>query len=85
MGRFLVRIGVNALFVGLAILFPEFDRVIGILGASICFLVCVILPGLFYLKLCRDTTSASERFAVWTAIAVCSIAGIVGTWAVFVF
>lgn len=84
-GRFLVRIGVNALFVGLAILFPEFDRVIGILGASICFLVCVILPGLFYLKLCRDSTSASERFAVWTAIIACAIAGTVGTWAVFVF
>ena len=84
-GRVFVRVGVNALFVGLAILFPEFDRVIGILGASICFLVCVILPGLFYLKLCRDTTSASERLAVWAAIVVCAIAGVVGTWAVFVF
>lgn len=83
-GKFLVRIGVNALFVALAILFPEFDRVIGILGASICFLVCVILPGLFYLKLCPDILG-SEKLAVLLAIIVCAIAGLVGTWAIFAY
>lgn len=83
--RFSVRVGVNALFVGLAILFPEFDRVIGILGASICFLVCVILPGLFYLKLCGETVHTAERVAVWLAIVVSAVAGAVGTWAIFAY
>lgn len=60
-GRILTRVGVNALFVGFAILFPEFDKVIGIMGSSISFLVCFILPCLFYLKLCGDKVGPLAR------------------------
>ncbi|GEQ69075.1 hypothetical protein JCM33374_g2746 [Metschnikowia sp. JCM 33374] len=62
--RFLVRVGVNALFVIFAILFPEFDKIIGILGSSICFIVCIILPCQFYLKLCKSQISAFERLYI---------------------
>lgn len=60
-GRVVTRVGVNAMFVGFAILFPEFDKVIGIMGSSISFLVCLILPCLFYLKLRGDQVGPLAR------------------------
>lgn len=62
--RFLVRVGVNAVFVGLAILMPEFDRIIGIMGSSICFLICIILPCQFYMVLCKDKIGTLEKLFV---------------------
>lgn len=59
--RFLVRVGVNVAFVYLAILVPEFDRIVGLMGSSICFIVCIILPCSFYLKLCKNTIRATEK------------------------
>lgn len=81
--RFFNRIAVNAIFVVLAIQFPEFDRIIGTLGASICFLVCVILPCLFYLKLCN--VRGFERFVVIMAIVISIIMSVTGTWATINF
>lgn len=69
-GKFATRIGVNALFVGFAILLPEFDKIIGILGSSICFIICIILPCLFYLKLCKDSIQSFERAYIWVVIIV---------------
>lgn len=83
--RVLVRIGVNATFVILAILFPEFDRIIGILGALICFMICIILPCLFYLKLCKDSIGIIEKLFIKLAITISFILAIVGTWAVLQF
>lgn len=83
--KFAIRIGVNALFVVLAILFPEFDRIIGILGASICFLVCIILPGLFYLKLCDDSIRIGERLIIKLVITISIALALTGTWAVMKF
>lgn len=64
------RVGVNALFVFCAILFPEFDKIIGVLGSSISFIVCVILPCLFYLKLCKDTAGTIEKQFIRLAILI---------------
>lgn len=78
------RIGVNAVFVFLAILFPEFDKIIGILGASICFLICIILPCCFYLKLVPSISNL-ERFIIYlTLIITCGLA-VSSTWAVVCF
>ncbi|GAA5849235.1 hypothetical protein JCM8547_006489 [Rhodosporidiobolus lusitaniae] len=41
---FLLRPGLTALCVGLAILIPEFDRVLAFLGSASAFVICVILP-----------------------------------------
>ncbi|ODV81290.1 uncharacterized protein CANTADRAFT_47777 [Suhomyces tanzawaensis NRRL Y-17324] len=84
-GRFFVRIGVNAIFVVLAILFPEFDRVVGILGSSICFLVCIILPCLFYLKLGGQKVSGFEKLVANFAIVVSALLAVVATWATLKF
>ncbi|CAK7901722.1 vacuolar amino acid transporter 1 [[Candida] anglica] len=85
LSRFTVRIGVNATFVALAILFPEFDRVIGILGASICFTICIILPCLFYLKICGNDIGAFERLLIRVAILISTVLAVIGTWAVLQF
>lgn len=82
-GKFVVRVGVNATFVALAILFPEFEKIIGILGSSICFLVCIILPCLFYLRLCK--VGRLEKIFVQLALIVSIILAILGTWAVVKF
>lgn len=68
LGRFLVKVGVNAVFVWIAILIPEFDKIIGIMGSSICFLLCIILPCSFYLVLCKDQIGAIEKLFVKFAI-----------------
>lgn len=79
-GPAVIKIGVNAAFVALACLFPEFDKIIGMLGALICFLVCIVLPGLFYLKLCTPTKL--EAVAVKTAVVVVLVLGTLATFAV---
>lgn len=81
--KFLVRVGVNATFVLLAILFPEFEKIIGMLGSSICFLVCIILPCLFYLRLCK--VGRVEKIILHSVITISMILAILGTWAVVVF
>ncbi|OBA22819.1 hypothetical protein METBIDRAFT_29396 [Metschnikowia bicuspidata var. bicuspidata NRRL YB-4993] len=83
--RFLVRVGVNALFVSFAIIFPEFDKIIGILGSSICFIICIILPCLFYLKLCKDQVQAFEKFYISAVILVSSVLAILCTYATIAY
>lgn len=78
-GKLMTRLGVNALFVLFAVLLPEFDKIIGILGSSICFIICIILPCLFYLKLCKDSISAFERFYVWLSIIISLILALICT------
>ncbi|CAH2355861.1 vacuolar amino acid transporter 1 [[Candida] railenensis] len=83
--RFLVRVFVNAVFVILAILFPELEKVIGMLGASICFIVCIIFPCLFYLKLCKENVSAFERFIIRLTIFVSAVLAVSATYATIMF
>ncbi|KAI3405155.2 hypothetical protein KGF56_002111 [Candida oxycetoniae] len=83
--RIFTKIGVNALFVILAIMFPEFEKIIGILGASICFIICIILPCLFYLKLCGAKVGKLERFFIHFVVAVSCVLAALATWAVLRF
>lgn len=80
LGRFIVRVGVNAVFVWLAILFPEFDKIIGVLGSSICFLICIILPCLFYLVLCKDEVVPAERLFIKFIISVAAFLSVACTY-----
>lgn len=83
--KFSIRIGVNLVFVLLAILFPQFDKIIGILGASICFLVCIVLPCLFYLKLCGDKLRTGEKLLVQFAVVLAIICGSIASFAVIAY
>lgn len=73
------RVFVNIMFVVVAIFIPEFDRILGIMGASVCFTVCIIFPCLFYMKLCQ--TTRFERVCCWIAISVSVVLGVSGTYA----
>ncbi|CDK29165.1 unnamed protein product [Kuraishia capsulata CBS 1993] len=80
----LVKIGVNLLFVVTSVAFPKFDKIIGVLGASVCSLVCLILPCSFYLKICQPTSRRERALCVFT-IVVASVLGVLGTIAAISF
>ena len=66
------KIFVNVTFVIIAIKFPKFDKLIAFLGAGLCFTICLILPCLFYLRICKATIQPWEKLACKITIC-CSI------------
>lgn len=75
----LIKIGVNLTFVVLGILYPEFDKIIGLSGSSLCTLICIILPCAFYLKLCKPR----NKWFYYLVMVVALILGVVGTVSAF--
>jgi len=69
----------NILFVVLAILVPDFDRIMALMGSAMCFSICVILPLMFYLKIFQGRIPMAERIIAYFLIVVSSIMAIVGT------
>lgn len=61
---------VNVTFVIIAIIFPQFDKLIAFLGAGLCFAICLILPCLFYTRICAATIKPWEKVACYITIAV---------------
>lgn len=78
-GSALIKIGVNLLFVILGILYPEFDKIIGLSGSSLCTLICIVLPCGFYLKLCKP----KNKWFYYTVMIIAFILGFIGTVAAF--
>lgn len=83
--RFLIKVAVNAVFVVFAIFFPEFDRIVGVLGSSICFLICIVLPCLFYLKLCGGSIAPFERVYLHLAVAAALALAVACTYATIAY
>ena len=75
----LIKIGVNLTFVVLGILYPEFDKIIGLSGSSLCTLICIVLPCAFYLKLCKPR----NRWFYYLVMLVALILGVIGTVSAF--
>ena len=71
-------IAVNVMFVVMAILFPQFDKLIALLGAGLVFSICFILPCLFYIKICKDTIKPWEKVACYITIVISSILATMG-------
>ncbi|KAG7694089.1 hypothetical protein KL915_003760 [Ogataea haglerorum] len=71
--RVAAKLLVNMLFVLIAIVYPEFDKIIGLSGASLCTIICIILPCAFYLRLCRPA-NAWFYHAVIVAAAILGVA-----------
>jgi solute carrier family 32 (vesicular inhibitory amino acid transporter) len=80
-GSSLIKIGVNLMFVLLGILYPEFDKIIGLSGSSLCTLICIVLPCAFYLKLCKPR----NRWFYHTVMVVAMIFGVVSTAAALMY
>jgi len=83
--KIFVRLFVNGMFVIVAVAFPEFDKIIAFMGAGLCFLLCLILPSLFYLHICRETVTPRERLACYIIIFFSAVFSIVGTYAAIIY
>ncbi|WWD07224.1 hypothetical protein V865_005321 [Kwoniella europaea PYCC6329] len=88
--RVISRTVITALCVATAILLPGFGKVMAFLGSFSAFVICIILPLLFQLKLAphlipSTETSASGRLQKsghWILVGICSLLMIAGTvWA----
>ncbi|QLG70582.1 hypothetical protein HG535_0A05230 [Zygotorulaspora mrakii] len=85
--KFLVifnRIFINALFVLIAILFPKFDKLIAFLGAGLCFAICLILPCMFYIRICKATIRPWEKVLCHVTIGVSAALAILGVGAAII-
>lgn len=82
-GRALVRVFVVVMIVGLAVVFPSFDRIMAFLGSFLCFTICIIFPLAFYLKIFGKEISRGERILDWILLVVSCILAAVGTVWVF--
>jgi solute carrier family 32 (vesicular inhibitory amino acid transporter) len=80
--KILIRILVVVLIVVIAIVFPDFDSIMALMGSALCFTICIILPIAFYLKIFGEDIPLKERVFDWVLIISCSSMSIVGTvWA----
>ena len=76
---FAVRISCTVVIVILAILVPDFDRIMSLIGAVACFTICIILPCCFHLKLFGPELSRSQKAVDGTLIAVSTALALIST------
>lgn len=74
-----IRILVVLIFVGIAIVFPSFDRIMTLLGSVCCFTICIILPLAFHLKLFGKEIGNAEKIMNWTLIVISTAMALVST------
>jgi amino acid permease len=80
--KVLSRILVSTLVVFIAINFPQFDRIMGVLGSFFSFTISAIFPCICYLKLYGDTLKREEYLLNVGIIFICCILSTLGTiWA----
>ena len=74
-----VRIVCVAVFVLLAVLIPEFDRIMSLLGSVACFSICLILPCAFHLKLFGEEMPRWQKVVDWSLLVVSTALALVST------
>ena len=74
-----IRILSVVVFVILAILVPEFDRIMSLIGSVACFTICIILPCAFHMKLFGKELTLRHKVLDWTLIVISSILALVST------
>jgi vesicular inhibitory amino acid transporter len=80
--RFTIAMLCNVAELGIAIAIPSFDSIMALMGAGLCFMICVILPIAFRLRIFVDIP-LKEKILNWILIVVSSILGVLGViWAV---
>ncbi|KAF2205783.1 hypothetical protein GQ43DRAFT_406626 [Delitschia confertaspora ATCC 74209] len=77
--KFLLRVITTVVFVFIAIIFPDFDRIMALLGSVACFTVCIILPLAFHLKLFGKELSKTTKIIHWVLIVVNAAMALVST------
>ena len=66
----------------IAIVFPDFDSIMALMGSALCFTICIILPVGFYLRIFSaegKEVGTAERVLCWILLIVCSLLSVVGT------
>lgn len=82
--RALIRIATVALPVIIAIIFPDFDRIMAFLGSGLCIAICIILPICYYFKILGHEIPLKERVLCWILLVVGVTCAVVGTtWAYY--
>jgi vesicular inhibitory amino acid transporter len=79
LAKFSVRVSVVLAFVVVAIIFPDFDKVIAVVGSMLCVTICMILPLAFYIKLYDGRLSKTELIVDYFLLVVFSVVAILGT------
>lgn len=82
LARAIVACSGNIVQLGLSILVPDFDSIMGLMGSALCFTICIILPVAFYLKMFSSEggqIKKGEKILDYVLIVVCSALGILGT------
>jgi solute carrier family 32 (vesicular inhibitory amino acid transporter) len=82
LARGAISCSANIIQLGLAVLVPNFDSIMGLMGSALCFTICVIMPVAFYLRIFAGDggqISKVERAVDWMLIVVCTALGVVGT------
>lgn len=74
-----IRIVITIVFVIFAILVPDFDRIMSLLGSVACFSICIILPLAFHLKIFGDKISKTEKIMNWALIVFSTILAVIAT------
>jgi solute carrier family 32 (vesicular inhibitory amino acid transporter) len=84
--RAVIACSANIIQLGVAVLVPDFDSIMGLMGSALCFSICVIMPVAFYLKIFSregEEIPGWERVVGYALIVVCTLLGGLGTvWAV---
>ncbi|KAI5293487.1 hypothetical protein KEM52_005483, partial [Ascosphaera acerosa] len=75
----LIRVATVCSFTFVAIIFPSFDRIMALMGASLCMVVCITFPIAFHLRIFGHTLSLFEWAMNWFILIAGSILGVVGT------
>ena len=71
------------LFMVIAIVLPLFNRIMTLLGSIACFIIYIILPLVFYLKLFRNEIPAAKKWMNWVLIVINAVIASIST--VFTF
>lgn len=78
--KILLRVVVVFSFVVFAIVFPDFDRIIALVGCTLCITICILGPVSFYLKIFGDQVSRTERYFGYFLLAFFSTLAVIGTY-----
>lgn len=74
-----IRIVITMVFVVFAILVPDFDRIMSLLGSVACFSICIILPLAFHLKIFGDKISKKEKITNWVLMIFSTVLAVIAT------
>lgn len=75
------KVIVNGLFLATSILYPDFDKILALLGAGLCFVICFILPCLFYMIMCKNTIKQWEFCTCCVIIFISLVLSVLGVGA----